>query len=136
MSTLNPDTFPNPTGTSTQYDIDNALMDLQLEKAKNAIYNCYGIWNLDTQINLFNLIQKIVDLNAKELSSEHNKLNYTLDAAYLLAERIYIIATNRSDPKFKFIAKDALNLVLEAYQKKEDNSNSPKIKRKLRTIVD
>lgn len=120
MLTLDPNRYPDPVLSSTQNEIDNALMKFELEKAKNAIYNCYGIWKLDTQKNLFNLIQKIVELNEKKLSSEHESKNYTLRAAYLFAEQIYIVATNRCQPEFMFIAIDALKLVSAAYEKKND----------------
>lgn len=72
-------------------DIKRYIDEGKLEEAKWTIYDCHGDWSLHTQENLLLIIKKLAEINAEPLSPEHEKLNYTLDAAYSLACHIYQI---------------------------------------------
>lgn len=110
-----------PTNTTAE-QINSALDQNRLEDAKMAVYNLHGKTSLQTAKGLQDIIAKLAQLNKEDLSSQHENLGYTLDAAYSLGCRIYTIAINNNRQRWEImcIAKQALYLVAQAYIEKRD----------------
>lgn len=108
---------------TTQEDIDMALEQGDLNKARDAIYDCYGKWSFNTQKQFLRIIEKIVELNANELSPEHEELKYTLDKAHSLGCDIYTMAFNDQRHGYD-VAVAALKLLAEGYEKKKEYSKA------------
>lgn len=104
--------------------IDDYIQTLELERARNAIYNLYGTCSIDTQKNLLRIVQKIVELNEGALSENLEQLNYTLEAAYSMGCTLYQKAFQKAHDKetnareFMPFAIEAITLVAEAQAKK------------------
>jgi hypothetical protein len=91
---FNPNSWPTGIRKNTEIeDVSKAIADLDLETAKNAVYTLTG--RVSLKLEQFNrIIDKIIKLNAKVLSPEHAKLNYTLEAAHSLGCAMYGLASD------------------------------------------
>lgn len=124
ISPFNPNQWPySRSHSSTQEEIDQALKEVNLEKAKFFINNFATAFPSEKLELMQKLVDKLVAVNAKELTPKQKGLNYTLEAAYSVATHMYTEAANdTSSEKFRSteIANRALTKVADAYAKKNN----------------
>lgn len=112
-------------------NIHPLLNRCQMEEAKNAIYDHYGDSSLETAEKLILIIDELIWLNSRPLSKQHEDLNYTLEAALQLADRICRICHNKVDmlPAIK-----AINKVANAFANKNNYCKAVEALQKLNPI--
>ena len=133
IPSFNPSSWPSGCGVMrgpsgwhavfiTTEEIDQALDQLQLEKARGLIHHFSPNNHVKRQEQFLRLVEKLVEVNAQELSSEYQKLNYTLDAAKRLGDNMYTRAFSihygEEKKKAMAIAAKAIASVSDAYAKK------------------